>query len=193
MQRIFVTDGEQRPALAIVRSLARDGMSVLAGSAQPVTLSSRSRYCGRSVVYPCPYGSPDAFSAWLEEFVARERIDVVLPVTDVTMHLVSRQAAALGALTALPVPRFEAFDFISDKGRLVDWAARCGVRTPRTEAVDAVSGLPALIDRVSYPAVVEPVRSRYLTPHGWRATGVHYAYTRDELVNLYHSVDYLRA
>lgn len=191
MQKVFVTDGEQRPALAIVRSLARHGISVLAGSAQRVTLSSCSRYCGGAVVYPCPYGSPDAFTGWLEDFVKRERIDVVIPVTDVTMHLVSRNAGALGALTALSVPPFEAFDFISDKGRLVEWAAQCGVRTPRTEAVAGVRGLQTLIDRVSYPAVVKPVRSRYLTAAGWRGTGVHYAYSRAELVALYQNVEYL--
>jgi predicted ATP-grasp superfamily ATP-dependent carboligase len=105
------------------------------------------------------------------------------------MHLVSRNASALQ--TALPVPPFAAFDFISDKGRLVEWAAECGVRTPRTEHVDGVRGLRAMIDRVTYPAVVKPVRSRYLTAQGWRRTGVHYAYSRDELVSLYQTVDYL--
>ena len=191
MKKVFVTDGEQRPALAIVRSLARSGMSVLVGSEQQVSLSSCSRYCSGPVIYPSPDNTPETFTRWLEDFVARERIDVVLPVTDVTMHLVSRSAPGLTARTALPVPPFDAFDFISDKGRLVEWAAQCGVRTPRTAFVEGESGLHALIDRVSYPAVVKPVRSRYLTPQGWRRTGVHYAYSRGELVNLYRKVDYL--
>jgi predicted ATP-grasp superfamily ATP-dependent carboligase len=193
MKKVFVTDGEQRPALAIVRSLARSGMSVLVGSEQPVSLSSCSRYCSAPVIYPSPYDSPNTFTSWLEDFVARERIDVVLPVTDVTMHLVSRSAAALQPQTALAVPPFDVFDFVSDKGRLVEWAAQCGVRTPRTVLVDGESGLHAVIDRVSYPAVVKPVRSRYLTPQGWRRTGVHYACSRDELVTLYRKVDYLTA
>ena len=191
MQRVFVTDGDQRPALAIVRSLARRGMSVLVGSEQRVSLAACSRYCGGRVIYPSPYSEPDAFTRWLEDFVARERIDVVLPVTDVTMHLVSRSAPALWQKTALPVPSFDAFDFVSNKGRLVEWAARRGVPTPRTELVAGSSGLRALIDRVDYPAVVKPIRSRYLTAHGWRSTSVHYASSRDELVNLYQKVDYL--
>jgi predicted ATP-grasp superfamily ATP-dependent carboligase len=193
MTRVFVTDGEQRPALAIVRSLARHGVSVVVGSDQPVSLSSCSRYCSGRVTYPSPYSAPDRFTRWLEDFLARERIDAVLPVTDVTMHLVTRNAAALRRFSALPVPRFEAFDFISDKGRLVEWAAQCGVRAPRTEFVDGERGLHAVIDRVAYPAVVKPVRSRYLTATGWHGTGVHYAGSRDDLLKLYEHVDYLSA
>jgi predicted ATP-grasp superfamily ATP-dependent carboligase len=191
--KVLVTDGEQRPALAIVRSLARQGMCVLAGSEREVSLASSSRGCSGGVTYPSPYSAPEAFSAWLQAFVARARIDVVLPVTDVTTHLVSRDAKALRTLAALPVPELAAFDFVSDKGRLVEWAARCGVRTPRTEFVDPAGGLHAAIERVVYPAVVKPVRSRYLTPSGWRGTGVHYAYSREELVALYRERDYLAA
>lgn len=191
MPRVLVTDGEQRPALAIVRSLARHGMSVVVGSEHQVNLSSCSRHCSDRVTYPSPYSAPDAFTQWLADFVERESIDVVLPVTDVTMHLVSRNAAVLQPRTALPVPDFAAFDFVSDKGRLVEWAAQCGVRTPRTLFVAGISGLHALIDRVAYPAVVKPVRSHYLTSDGWRSTGVHYAGSRDELVDLYRNVEYL--
>ena len=191
--KVLVTDGEQRPALAIVRSLARQGMSVIAGSDHDVSLASCSRGCSGRVTYPSPYSAPDAFSSWLQDFVARTRIDVVLPVTDVTTHLVSRNAPALKKLTSLAVPDFPAFDFVCDKGRLVEWAARCGVRTPRTELVDVAGGLHAAIDRVVYPAVVKPVRSRYLTPSGWRSTSVHYANSRDELVALYREHDDLTA
>ena len=193
MLRVFVTDGEQRPALAIVRSLARRGMSVIVGSEQQRCLASCSRYCSGHIVYPSPYRSPESFTRWLENFVASERIDVVLPVTDVTMHLVSRRASALAPFTALPVPPFDAFDFVSDKGELVEWAARCGVRTPRTEFVAGARDLTTVIDRVAYPAVVKPTRSRYLTPQGWQGAAVHYAHSRDELLSLYHNVDYLSA
>ena len=193
MPRVLVTDGDQRPALAIVRSLTRHGMSVLAGSDQQISLASCSRYCRGGVRYPSPHSAPEAFTRWLEDFVARERIDVVLPVTDVTMHLVSRMATTLRAHTALPVPAFDAFDFVSDKARLVEWAAQCGVRTPRTNIVTGMDALHAAIDRVTYPAVVKPIRSRYLTPWGWQRTGVHYASSREELLKLYQDVHYLTA
>ena len=183
--KVFVTDGEQRPALAIVRSLARQGMTVVVGSDRTVSLASCSRACSQRVTYPSPLTTPEAFTRWLREFVARERIEVVLPVTDVTTYLVSSNAVALSSVTALSVPRFEAFDFLSDKGRLAGWATQCGVRVPRTECLERADELHAVIDRVTYPAVVKPVRSRWLTPHGWRSGGVHYACSRNQLLKLY--------
>ena len=54
----FVTDGDQRPALAITRSLGQRGVSVLVGAEQPVSLASASKYCVRHVTYPSPYRHP---------------------------------------------------------------------------------------------------------------------------------------
>ena len=51
---VFVTDGDERPALAITRSLGRRGVSVLVGEERPVSLASSSRYCVRHVTYPSP-------------------------------------------------------------------------------------------------------------------------------------------
>jgi predicted ATP-grasp superfamily ATP-dependent carboligase len=189
---VFVTDGDQRPALAIVRSLARRGLSVIAGDERPATLAAASRYCARHVTYPSAATAPGAFAGWLMDFVASHAIDVVLPVTDVTTRAVCGMAERLRRVTALAVPDLEAFEFVSHKGHLAGWAARCGVPTPPTELVDGPAAVPAILDRVSYPAVVKPARSRYLTPAGWRPAGVHYAATPDELLRLYADVDYLR-
>ena len=52
--KALVTDGDQRPALAIVRSLGRRGVSVLVGAEHAVSLASSSKYCVRHVTYPSP-------------------------------------------------------------------------------------------------------------------------------------------
>jgi predicted ATP-grasp superfamily ATP-dependent carboligase len=189
--KILVTDGDVRPALAIVRSLGRRGVSVLVGEERPVSLASSSRHCVRHVTYPSPYRDRDAFEGFLLEFVAREKVDVVMPVTDVTTHSVSRTQAALGRHAAVACPSFEAFDFVSDKWRLLQAAARCGVPVPRTEFVDGIAGLRDALHRIEYPAVVKPVRSRIPTDHGWRPASVHYAYSEGELWRLYEETDYL--
>jgi predicted ATP-grasp superfamily ATP-dependent carboligase len=48
-----------------------------------------------------------------------------------------------------------------------------------------------VIDRIEYPAVVKPIRSRFPTRDGWLCTSVHYAYSKDELQRLYRSTEYL--
>jgi len=188
---VFVTDGEQRPALAIVRALGRRGMTVIVGEDRPGSLAGSSRYCARQVTYPSPYDDRDAFDRFLQSFVAREQIDVVMPVTDVTTHTVCASQDHLKRHCMLAVPPFEAFELMTDKARLLEYAARCEVPVPRTHVVDGRARLAGVIDRVRYPAVVKPVRSRLRTAGGWVAGRAHYARSRAELERLFDAHDYL--
>lgn len=187
----FVTDGDQRPALAITRSLGRRGVAVMVGAEQSASLASASKYCVRHVTYPSPNQHPEAFERFLIDFVQREPVDVVLPVTDVTTHLVARNWPALGRHTAAPAPPFDAFDFVADKWRLLQRASECGIPIPRTHFVDGRAGLQPLISQVEYPAVVKPVRSRIRTDAGWLPATVKYAHTESDLLRLYHDTEYL--
>ena len=85
---VFVTDGNERSALAIVRALGRRQMTVIVGDSQPASLSSTSRYCERHVTYPSPQRDRMGFERFLIDFVSRGGIDIVLPVSDVTTHAV---------------------------------------------------------------------------------------------------------
>lgn len=189
--KILVTDGAERPALAIVRALARHGATVLVGADRPLSLASSSKYCARHVTYPSPYRDRQAFEQFLIDFAARERVDVVMPVTDVSTHSVCRIQDVLSRHAALAVPGLEAFDFVSNKWRLLKCAEQHGLPIPVTHFVKRAAGLSAVIDRVQYPAVVKPIRSRFQTSDGWLQTTVQYAYSKTELEDLYRSTEYL--
>jgi predicted ATP-grasp superfamily ATP-dependent carboligase len=191
--RALVTDGDQRPALAITRSLARRGVSVVVGEERRASLASASRHCERHVTYPSPHRHPEAFRDFLLGLVELEQIDLVVPVTDVTTHAVSLHARAIGRHAAAVVPPLRAFELVSDKVGLLARAAACGIPTPRAHVVDGAEGLEAVVDRVRYPAVVKPARSRLATGAGWISTSVHYAAAEAELRRLYRDVDYLAA
>jgi len=189
--KVFVTDGYQRPALAIARALGRRGAHVIVGEERPVSLASLSKYSARHVTYPSPYSDPEGFVRFMRAFVAREPVDVLLPVTDVTTHLVSREQRDLVDYTSLAVPPFEAFDLVTDKARLVEYAARLGVAVPRTEIVDGRAGLAGALERIVYPAVVKPVRSRIPTANGYVAGTAHYVRSQAEVERLYDEHAYL--
>jgi predicted ATP-grasp superfamily ATP-dependent carboligase len=189
--KALVTDGDQRAALAITRSLGRRGISVLVGEQRSVSLASSSRLCARHVTYPSPHGKPEEFRLFLLDMVERERVDVVVPVTDVTTSAIGRTQQALGVHTAIAAPPFAAFDLVSDKSRLLQAAVRCAIPIPRTLFVDNLAGLGQVVDRVEYPAVVKASRSRICTSRGWVATGVHYAYGEADLRRLYEQNHYL--
>ena len=186
---IFITDGDQRPALAIVRSLGRRGHRVLVGADSDTSLASASRYCAGSVTYPSPYHDRSGFERFLETFLRRERVDVLMPVTDVTMHSVCALQDRLRTHCALAVPPFDAFELVTDKEQLLRHAARCGVPAPRTTFVRGPADLARL--DITFPAVVKPVRSRVRSGRGWLAGGVHYVQSAAELARLYDDHEYL--
>ena len=191
--KAFVTDGDERPALAITRSLGGRGMSVLVGEERAVSLASSSRSCVRHVTYPSPYRSPEAFDRFVQDLVERERVDLVVPVTDVTTHLVARHQDALRRRAAVAAPPFEAFEIVSNKWSLLHRAAQCGIPIPRTHFVDDLSALPPLLSQIGYPAVLKPARSRILTDAGWVAGSVQYAHTESDLLRLYRATECLRS
>ena len=188
---VFVTDGDQRPALAIVRALGRRGLTVIVGEQQPASLASRSRYCARHVTYPSPYVDCDAFDRFLASFLARERVDVVMPVTDVTMHAVSRNQEEFSRHCSLAVPPFDAFDRVTNKARLIEHAAGCGVPVPRTRVVAGRARLSAALNAIEYPAVVKPIYSRTRAANGWVPGTAHYVRSRSELMRVYDDHEYL--
>src|SRR5262249_51049334 len=188
---VFVTDGDQRPALAIVRALGRRGLRVLVGSDGPSSLASCSKYCAGHVPYPSPLREGRAFARFLTDFVARERVDVLMPVTDVTTHAVCADQERLERRCALAVPPFPAFELVTNKARLLQYAAARGIAVPRTHLVANASRLREGIDAVTYPAVAKPVQSRLPTDDGWQSGGVHYASSRAELEQIYRDDDVL--
>jgi predicted ATP-grasp superfamily ATP-dependent carboligase len=189
--KVFVTDGDQRSALAIVRALGRRDASVVVGEEHPGSLASASKYCRRHVTYPSPYQQRTAFDAFLLDFVRRERPDVVIPVTDVTTHAVCVNQDALRQYCAIAVPPFEAFDFVTDKWSLLESAQRSGVPIPRTHLVNGLAGLKRPKDQLEYPVVVKPIRSRIPTDRGWLSAGVQYAESETELCRLYEETEHL--
>src|SRR5262249_18223760 len=173
------------------RALGRRGLRVLVGSDGPSSLASCSKYCAGHVPYPSPLREGRAFARFLTDFVARERVDVLMPVTDVTTHAVCADQERLERRCALAVPPFPAFELVTNKARLLQYAAARGIAVPRTHLVANASRLREVIDAVTYPAVAKPVQSRLPTDDGWQSGGVHYASSRAELEQIYRDDDVL--
>ena len=190
---VFVTDGNERSALAIVRAQGRRGMTVVLGESEHVSLASTSRYCTRHVTYPSPHRDRIGFARFLIDLVSRGGIDVVLPVTDVTTHAVCTHQDAMREYTATAVPPLTAFNSVSDKAALIAQAEACGVPVPRTHVVDSAQQLPQVLSALAYPVVVKPARSRVPVEGGWLSTTVQYAASPDELIELYQRTPYLRS
>jgi predicted ATP-grasp superfamily ATP-dependent carboligase len=182
---LFVTDGEQRPTLAVVRALGRAGISVTVGSDQPTCLAGRSRYCSRTVRYPSPLKHPESFQAFVQQEVAGGRYKVLLPMTDVTLQLVGEARDALVSHVCLPIPCQEKIQLVQDKQQLLSLAERVGVTCPRTFVLQEQESLEDLARRVPYPVAIKSRYSRLRRGGRWALGSVQYAHDAQDLINKY--------
>lgn len=172
--RILVTDSDTRSALAAVRALGTQGHHVVtAGTAHP-SLASVSRHSRGFEPYPDPACDSEGFVAALARGVERQRIDVVLPMTEVTTLLVTAHQHRLTA--RIPFPDATTVANAADKSHVIGLAQSLGIPVPGT--VVATSAAQGIADAQSlpFPIVVKPARSRVRTPEGWVSTGVAYAH-----------------
>jgi predicted ATP-grasp superfamily ATP-dependent carboligase len=158
-RRILVTDGEQRSALALVRSLGRAGHSVFVCSARDRSLAGASRYCRDESRVGDPLDGAERYERAVRGLIDRWKIDVLMPVSEAAL-LALLPARARMADVVLPFPDEATFRRICDKAELLSVAPRVGISIPRQIAVgsaeDAMSLDPGSID---YPVVLKPARS----------------------------------
>lgn len=182
---IFVTDGEQRAALAVVRSLGRAGVQVTVGASERNTLAGSSRYCAGTICYPSPLTDPNGFLSFLSKEMARGRYRVVLPITDITVQLLAGMRGELNASVQLPIPGLQQIELVQDKRRMLLIARDVGVDCPKTFMLEERERLQDVAGKLRYPVVIKPRLSRYRAGLGWMFGSVLYAASQKELIAKY--------
>lgn len=156
---ILVTDGEQRAALATVRSLGRAGYDVRVCSPRRRSLAGASRYCRQQVPVPDALSDPSGFRTALEALITRWGVTVLLPVSEQSLRAVLPAHFEQQGVT-IPFPPADVFRRISDKARLLEAAVPLGLAIPAQRVLQRPEDRTAL-SRASlrFPLVIKPARS----------------------------------
>lgn len=170
MANILVSDGEQRAALAVVRSLGRAGHRVFVCSTRSRPLAGASRYAKDAFPVPDPLGCPAAFADEVARLVERLGADLLLPVADPSATaLLPRRERFLPAV--IPYPSWESYARISDKACALGAAAAVGIAVPASTVLTGPTDAtpPA---GLRFPLAIKPTRtttvvgrSRLRTPY----------------------------
>ena len=168
MTTILLTDPEQRASLAAARALGRHGWRVLTIGASR-GLAGASRAVSTHVdALPSEISSASRYVEIVRDVVQREKVDVVVPVTDAASRALLGEEVAIGARIAGPTAA--AYARASDKEALLETARACGIRVPRQHVLASrAEGAPALAS-ISGAVVVKPAKS-VVTVNG-RSTGL---------------------
>jgi predicted ATP-grasp superfamily ATP-dependent carboligase len=157
--RVLITDGGERVALAVARSLVRARHAVYVAAPTRLSLAGVSRGVRPCVVASDALTDPAAFVLEITRLVERERIDLLLPLTDPSVEALLEHRGDLPP-GLLPFPGLATYRAASNKAHILTLAEESGFAVPETRTLarpeDSRSGLP---DAGFFPAVVKPHRS----------------------------------
>lgn len=174
---VIVTDGNQRAALAVVRSLGKAGFRCVVVAPIERSIAGVSRFADREIVLPDALEAPDAFVAGIADLARRENAALVIPITEPAMLAILPEREQL-APACVPFADAETFTAVSDKQRLLEQASAIGIATPRqTVVADSEAARVLDVETIAYPVVLKPARS--VGEHGGQRAKVGVSYASD--------------
>ncbi len=158
IHKILVLDGEQRAALAVVRSLGRHGCTVRVASTRRRSLAGASRYATGNHEVPSPLLEPEAYRRAVDHLAAELNVDLVMPITEASW-LALLESPDGGRSPPLPMTDLARFRRASNKEEVLTLASRLGLSVPEQWTILSPTGIESLIPRDAFPVVIKPARS----------------------------------
>ncbi len=157
-RRVLVTDGTQRSALAVVRSLGRAGHTVYVCAPRTPSIAGVSRHASGEAIVASALDDPLRFLRDVRALIARWSIDLLIPITEASLLALLPHRDTLGV--TIPFPDETTFRAAADINAILAAAPRAGIAVPRQvvlRSADEARALdPTLLD---YPVVLKPSRS----------------------------------
>lgn len=162
--KVLVTDADRGSAVAIIRSLGRKGLRVVAADSNPRSIGFRSRYASERLVYPRPEASPRQLVEVLLRTVIEGGVDLVIPVTDEVIQPLAHSRERFEQVCRLAIADNAALKQVTDKHRTLALAERLGIPVPATRVVGTVEEAREAAPTLGWPVVLKPAVSRCYCP-----------------------------
>jgi predicted ATP-grasp superfamily ATP-dependent carboligase len=157
--RVLLTDGNERVALAAVRSLVRAGHTVYVTAPTRTSLAGASRGVRSHLLPTDPLTQPAGYAAELARLTRQHGITILLPMTDASVEAVLEHRSALPERVVVPFPDLLTYRAASDKARVLTLAEGCGFGVPETRIVATPGDCEVMVPDDFFPAFVKPHRS----------------------------------
>ncbi len=156
--RVLVLDADLVPCLTIARSLSARDCIVDTASHTLRPLSRYSNSVEDVFQYPDPLAAPEAFVEWLLEHARTRHYDLVIPVTERSLVVLSDRRERLTHIN-IAMPSAPSLEIALDKAQTLSLADEVGVTRPRGVTLEALDELDELKKSLKFPVVLKPARS----------------------------------
>lgn len=153
-REVLITGGDTRPGLAVARSLARRGVSLLVVGQKP-DMAFRSRHVDLSVIGPSSKAQPRAFVDFLLELIEKYEIRLLIPLPDSDVFVVNRSRYEFEACTKLAIANDDSLRSVLDKRLNLEIARSVGVPCPRQFELKSPEQIPEMIELLGFPVVLK--------------------------------------
>ena len=158
--RAIILDGDQKSALATVRSLSEKGVLFSVGAERKTAMALHSRYTNDTFIYPSPKENKEAFiEALLKECERLQGKPLIYAFSDATALSIIRHRIRLEKSATLLLPESQNAEIAFNKRKTMELAKELDVRIPVTNALDDLDAVADLSKKLSYPTIVKPQHS----------------------------------
>ena len=185
--KVLVTDGNNRAALAITRSLGKSGYHVFVAGESKITLAGSSRYCIRSFSYSDPNKRPDQFRSEIIRLVRQNKIDILMPAAEMTTRECMKIKDTIKDQCTVPFHSYESVDLAASKYEVLKLAQMLDIPIPATYYLHTPAGLENALrfcDKSGYPIVIKASRSRVTLSRSTSNSSTQYAYNASDLKHI---------
>ena len=151
--------GAHEAGLAVIRSLARAGITVVAVTTSPNEHGRRSRAASRTVTAPDPATRSREYVDLLIRLAASDGPGVVFPTTDEALEAVAAHRDELARHHLVACSDDAVAQTFLDKSRTDAVALKVGVDVPQTASPASGEELDDCIARIGFPCLVKPRES----------------------------------
>jgi len=155
MTTVLLTLGRLPKSLDLARGFSRAGCRVLVAEPFPWHLAGASRHVARSFRVPPPSQGKAAYLAALYAIIADEGVDLVVPVSEETMHVAFLRDRLMGRARLFTMPPDQVL-VLHDKAGFIRQGEACGVPVPQTHRLGSTGARALAAER---DVVVKPVFS----------------------------------
>jgi predicted ATP-grasp superfamily ATP-dependent carboligase len=152
---VLLTDGHTRSTLAVARSLAHSGTSVVVLCPRPRSMALYSRDVKYAVPSPNPVSEPEAFAPFVLKLIQEHEIRLAVPMTDRALVLFERHRNDLERHTKLAMANSKALRRVLNKRENLELASELGVPCPRQFRLEDRRQIPEMIQALGFPIVIK--------------------------------------